>query len=60
MRQICNLVYADLRRGRNRVELAELEQALAPPEEKERALDKMNRESMASLGVGMIAPPPRK
>lgn len=57
MRQLCNLAYATLAEGRDRVQMAELEQALADPEEKQKVVDRLNRESMASLGIQpLIAP----
>ena len=50
-------MYADLAKGRNKPQKAELDAALAPPEEKERYRERMNAEAHAALGVGLIAPP---
>ncbi len=57
MQQLCNLVYADLAQNRNKVQMAELDAVLAPPSEKEKHQARMNQESMAQLGIGMVAPP---
>lgn len=57
MRQLCNLAYATLAEGRDRVQMAELEQALAAPEEKQEVVDRTNRESMAALGMAPLIPP---
>jgi hypothetical protein len=53
-------VYADLAANRNKVQKAELDAALAPPERKDESRDRMNAEAMRQLGgMGMIAPPPK-
>ena len=59
MSQLCNVVYADLAEGRNKVQMAELEKALAPPEDRDRHEAAASREAHAALGIGLIAPPPK-
>lgn len=56
MRELCNLAYAALSQGRDRIQMAELEAALAPPEQKREIFDKVNAESMASLGMAPLIP----
>lgn len=56
MREITNLAYATLSQGRNSVQLAELEAALAPPEKQREIFDKVNAQSMASLGMAPLIP----
>lgn len=59
--QIVNLAYTALSMGRNRVQMAELEQMLAPPEDREKVVERANVESMKQLGgYGMGPPPPAK
>jgi hypothetical protein len=60
LRQLCNLAYVTLAEGRDRTQLAELDALLAPPEDKERARDKMNQQAMTSLGGFALGPPPVK
>jgi len=62
MRQILNLVFATLAEGRNTVEMAQLNAALAPPEDKEKALAQSNMAAMQQLGgmPGMTPLVPRK
>jgi hypothetical protein len=42
----------------SRTERAEFDAMLAGPEKREEARDRMNAESMTTLGVGLVAPPP--
>jgi hypothetical protein len=58
MREFCNLAYAQLAEGRDRAQLAELQAALAPPEQQREIFDKVNAQSMASLGMGPLIPVP--
>ena len=59
-RQICNFVYAAITDNKNKVEVADIDLQLAPPEEKERMLAKKNQLAQAQLGGFGIAPPPRQ
>lgn len=59
VKQLCNLVYADLMDGRNPVQKAEMEVLLAPPDEREKAEARKGRLAQEALmGMGM-PPPPR-
>ena len=60
VRELCNLAYRSLAEGRDRVQMAELEEMLADPSEKEKVRAKVSAESMAALaagGFGPIMPP---
>lgn len=56
MREICNFAYAALAQGRDRVQMAELESALAPPEQKRQIFDSVNAQSMQALGMAPLIP----
>ena len=59
LREVCNLVYMTLADGRDRPEMAELDRMLAPPEEQEKVMGQINRESMAALGLAPLVPVPK-
>lgn len=56
LRQLCNFTYATLAEGRDASQMAELDRLLTPPEDQEKAIAKMNRESMAALGLAPLIP----
>lgn len=56
MREFCNLAYTTLAQGRNTAQMAELDSALVPEEEKRAIFDKINAASMQQLGLAPIIP----
>jgi hypothetical protein len=61
LRQLVNFAYYNLSHALDRAQKAELDAALAGPQEREKVIDRQNMEAMRQLGgFGLIAPPPRR